>query len=144
MEEKKQLPRQQLFNLRHRRIESLTLQDAVLETQTRLTRISPILSDMPKGGGADGDKMADGISKLIEQKNKLNVMIDEIAEEEDAIIKNIKRMETTVYKTILYKLYILGDKLEKVSLDINYNYHYTCRLHGYALNEYDKIATDVN
>lgn len=143
MEEKKTLPRQKLFNLKHRRFESLTLEDLVLETQTRLTRISPVLSDMPKGGGSE-DKMADGISKLIELKNKLNRMIDDISQEEEGIINEINRMETTIYRTILYKIYILGEKLEKVSLDINYNYHYTCRLHGFALNEYDNIATDVN
>jgi len=137
------LPRQKLIDVRRRRIETLTLEDAVVETMTRLTRISPVLSDLPHATG-NNDKMSDGISRLIEQKEKLNRMVYKCVEEEGHIINNIRAMPNPTFRTILYKLYIVGDKLERVALDINYNYHYTCRLHGHALNEYDKIATDVN
>ena len=139
---KQQLPRQKLINIKHRRIEALTLEDMILETHTRLTRISPVLSDMPKASGGN-DKMSDGISRLIELKEKLDSMTDEVATEEDHVISLIKQMENPIHRAILYKLYILNENLHQVSVDISYNYHYTCRLHGHALNEYDKIAENI-
>ena len=137
------LPRQKLIDIRRKRVETTALEDAVLETMTRLTRISPVLSDMPHATGVN-DKMTDGVSKLIALKDRLNQMIDDTVAQEGLVISYIKCMSDPTYRTILYKLYIVGDRLERVALDINYNYYYTCRLHGQALNEYDKIATDVN
>lgn len=129
--------REHLRSIQYRRIEVLALEDAVLEIETRLTRISPVLSDMPHATG-NTDKMTDGISRLIELKAKLNHMIDEAAKFEDEAIEMIKRLPNPTFRTILYRLYIIGDSLEKVSVAINYSYYYTCKMHGYALNELDK------
>ena len=45
MEEKKPKPRQNLMDLRFRRLEVKSLKEAIEEAETRITRISPILSD---------------------------------------------------------------------------------------------------
>jgi len=131
-------PREHLRSIQNRRIEVLALEDAVLEIETRLTRISPVLSDMPHATG-NHDKMSDGISRLIELKDKLNRKIDESCEHEAIVIDMINTMPDPIFRTILYRLYILGESLEKVSVAINYSYYYTCRMHGYALNELDRV-----
>jgi len=136
-------PRQQLINIKYRRLETTTLEHAVIETETRLTRISPIISDMPSAHG-NVDKMTDGIAKLIDLKNKLNKMVDQMAEEELRIIENIRTLDNPIYRIILYKLYIKGDKLMQVALDISYSYEYACKLHGDALNAYDNILINLN
>lgn len=132
--------REILKSVRSRRIEVAALEDAVLEVETRLTRISPILSDMPSAGG-NNDKMADGVSKLVEIREKLNKKIDETAKFELSVMDMISKLEEPIYRTILYRMYILNEPLKEVAEKINYTYNYTCSLHGYALNEIDKIET---
>jgi len=131
------IPREHLRSIQNRRIEVLALEDAVLEIETRLTRISPVLSDMPHATG-NNDKMSDGISRLIELKDKLNHKIDESCEHEGKAIEMIESLTDPIFRTILYRIYILGESLEKVSVAIDYSYYYTCRMHGYALNEIDR------
>jgi hypothetical protein len=140
MEEKTpQKPRQKLINMKYRRLEVKSLKEAVEEADTRLTRISPVLSDMPKSGN-NCDKMADGVAKLIELKQKLNRMVHQAAAEECEVMDNIEKIENPLYRTILMSVYDRGKDLYTVSQEVNYHYNYTCRLHGYALDEYDKVA----
>lgn len=129
--------REHLRSIQAKRIEVTALEDAVLEIETRLTRISPVLSDMPHATG-NTDKMTDGISRLVELKEKLNKKIDEACEHEAYVIDKIDTLADPIFRTILYRIYILGESLEKVSVAIDYSYYYTCRMHGYALNELDK------
>lgn len=129
-----------LKSIRSRRMELSALQDSVLEIETRLTRISPILSDMPKAAGSN-DKMSDGISKLIEIKETLDRKIDETAGYELTAMEMIGKLEDPIYRTILYRMYILNESLQKVADNINYTYNYTCSLHGCALNKIDDIET---
>lgn len=133
------LARERLRSIQAKRIEVTAIEDAVLEIETRLTRISPVLSDMPHATG-NVDKMTDGISRLIELKDKLNRKIDESCENEGIAIDLIDKLPDPIFRTILYRIYILGESLEKVSVAINYSYYYTCRMHGYALNEVDKYS----
>lgn len=136
-------PRQALLNIKRRRLETLTLEDTIIELETRMTRTTPILSDMPSCHGGN-DKMINGVVKLIDLKNKLNEVVDQMAEEEIKVIENIRQMTNPIYRILLYKLYIKGDKLMQVALDISYSYEYTCKLHGEALNAYDNIVINVN
>ena len=134
--------REHLRSIQYRRIEVLALEDAVLEIQTRLTRISPVLSDMPHATG-NTDKMTDGISRLIELKDKLNRKIDESSYYELMVMEMISKLKDPIHRTILYRLYILCEPLQEVADKIHYTYNYTCTLHGYALNEIDKIEVDI-
>lgn len=132
--------RELLKSIRSRRMELSALKDSVIEIETRLTRISPVLSDMPKAAGC-ADKISDGVSKLIEIKEKLDRKIDETAGYELTAMEMIGKLEEPIYRTILYRIYILNEPLQKVADNINYTYNYTCSLHGYALNEIDKVKT---
>lgn len=130
--------RELLKSIRNRRYEVLALEDSVKEVDTRLTRISPVLSDMPKASGKS-DKIGDGVVRLTEIKEKLNVKIEEAASYELLAMELIAKLENPIYRTILYRMYIIGEPLKEVAENINYAYNYACALHGFALNEIDKI-----
>ena len=68
--EEKLTTKEYLQSIRKKDYEILALEEAVLRQETLLTRVTPILSDMPRGG-SDGDKMANGIARLVELKNKI-------------------------------------------------------------------------
>lgn len=129
-----------LFNVKKRDIEILAIKDMILETETMLTRISPILSDLPHVKG-NNDKMGNGISRLIEFKEMLNKKIDTACEEKYKTIKEIESMENPSYRTILYERYINHKSFEEISIQMGYSYYHVCRLHGQSLQEFQKVIS---
>jgi len=132
--------RELLKSIHNRRMELSALKDSVIEIETRLTRISPVLSDMPKASG-NTDKMTDGVSKMLEIKEKLERKIGETAGYELTAMEMIDQLQEPIHRTILYRMYILDEPLQEVADNINYTYNYTCSLHGFALNEIDALET---
>lgn len=138
--EEKLTTKEYLQSIRKKDYEILALEEAVLRQETLLTRVTPILSDMPRGG-SDGDKMADGIARLVELKNKINAKIDETCREKQEVIDDIKKIKESSYRTILYERYINYRTFEEISTLLHYSYFHTCKLHGYALQEYEKMTS---
>ena len=139
--EEKLTTKEYLQSIRKKDYEILALEEAVLRQETLLTRVTPILSDMPRGG-SDGDKMADGIAKLVELRDKINAKIDAICLEKSIVMSNINKIHDSSYRTILYERYINYRTFEEISTLLHYSYFHTCKLHGYALQEYEKMTSD--
>jgi hypothetical protein len=73
--------------------------------------------------------------------DSINELIDIIATEEIKcvnVIKTLNQLNPTS-RDILYDIYVQGMSLEETSTDVHYSYYETCRRHGLALNEFDKI-----
>jgi len=130
-----------LGNIRKKDIELIALEDAILETETILTRISPVLSDLPHATG-NVDKMSNGISKLIELKDLLNLKIYAICELKEIIFDEIEGLENPLHRTVLIERYINYKSFEEISIKMNYSYHHVCHLHGHSLQEYEKLIGD--
>lgn len=135
-------PKRELGNIKKIRYEIKALEDAITEIETRLTRISPVLSDMPMGGSG-ADKMTDGVASMIEMKEKLSRKICEYNLQITRLTESILKMKDSTYRTILYRVYVLNDSLEKVAVELNFSYRHVCRLHGYALTAFEKLSYDV-
>ena len=131
-------PKEYLSNIRKRDLEMLALEDAVLDQHTKLTRISPVLSDMPSGGPQD-DKMASGIVKLIELKEKLNIAIDNICVEKEQVHEMIKEIEDPTYRQILYERYFNYKCFEEIAMITSYSYYEIIRKHGHALQAFQIV-----
>lgn len=125
----------QIFRL-DKRIESLL--ESIAEVETKLTRISPVLSDMPKAGN-NSDKMADGVSKLCELKDMLDDMVTESCLKKGEIIQKIELLENENYKTILRERYINLKSFEEISIIFPYTYNHILKLHGHALQAYSNL-----
>lgn len=126
----------QIFRLDKRMV---SLHDSIIELETKLTRISPVLSDMPKGGG-DQDKISGGVAKLCELKQMLDDMLTESCIKRGEIIKKIELLENENYKTILRERYVNLKSFEQISVLFPYTYNHTLKLHGHALQEYSKLT----
>lgn len=48
------------------------------------------------------------------------------------------------YYEVLYRRYIMGDKWERIAVDMNYNYRWVQRLHGRALQALEEIHNQQN
>lgn len=126
----------QIFRLDKRMV---SLHDSIIELETKLTRISPVLSDMPRGGG-DQDKISGGVAKLCELKQMLDDMLTESCIKRGEIIKKIELLENENYKTILRERYVNLKSFEQISVLFPYTYNHTLKLHGHALQEYSKLT----
>lgn len=71
--------------------------------------------------------------------NDLMDVILQEKEKQKKIVDMVNKMDFP-YKNILYKVYIQGKSLVTVASEMHYNYEYTKRLNGEALNKFDKMG----
>lgn len=108
------------------------------ELITRATKVTTEMSDMPKGSPKVEDKMAELTAQIVDLKNQKYDQIIKMYKTKKEIEDKIDLLKQP-YKNILYYKYIKGEKLEKISLEIGYNYKWTCELHGEALLLYKQL-----
>jgi len=130
--------KEELRQIRDIDMEVKDLEDSLLELETKLTRITPILSDMPKGGG-DNDKMSAGISKLVEMKKEYWQRISQLRDYQKKCETIVFGLSCSIYRFILYQRYFKYRSFNEISEMSNYSYRHICRLHGEALKEYETI-----
>lgn len=129
--------KKELYSYLHsKQLENYKLEQ-IEEQNTKLTKITTMLSDMPKGSSTH-DKMEKNVIKLLELISQhLDIMI----EEETNLIKitnKIKLVEQP-FRNILELRFINGFKIEEVSVKINRDYGYTKKLLKKAIKKYSEI-----
>ena len=93
-----------------------------------------------RGGKTINDPEAEKLVAIIDQYNQKHEELKKlILYEEDNIEKAINKIEKSIYRRILREKYILGMEINEIAEEENYTYKHTCRLHGYALKEWEKI-----
>ena len=109
------------------------------EQKAMVYNITQNLDGMPKAK----NKSNYGLEDLMDQYDKILDVLKEDQKRQNEIILQIRKLEEP-YRTILTDKYILGMSLEEISIDINYSYDRTCKMHGIALNEFDKLDKVVS
>ena len=77
--------------------------------------------------------------------DSFNEMMQIIIQEEDKqkkIVEQIKKIEFP-YRNILFKVYIQGKSLVKTASEMDYDYKYMCKIHGFALEKFDNTTKEV-
>lgn len=95
-----------------------------------------VIDGMPKAK----NKPNYAVENLIDKYNEILEYLTQEQEKLNQIIKQLDKMENSTYKLILFYKYIKGLSLEEVAVEIERDWKYTCNLHGYALNEFDKVC----
>lgn len=122
------------------------IEDRIAEIEARketLNKLTSIYGDGPKGTSPIQDKVAEGLVKLIDEATEYEQILEDMKTKQTNIVDTLSKMKNTLYRNILYKKYILGMRIESISSQINKDFKYTCTLHGYALNEFDKICEKI-
>lgn len=88
------------------------------------------------------DKLSETVCRYVDLEHKIDSMIDSFVDQKDMIINQIQSLQcgdnTNKYINVLYKRYVEFKSLEKISVEMNYEYKWTCKIHGYALKEFDE------
>lgn len=90
----------------------------------------------------------DIITKYLDLEEKIDSMIDKYAAEKDLIIDQIHELTDPRFIWILYDRYVPDEQhrvksLERIAVDMNYNYDHVRHLHGFALQEFQRTVMQV-
>ena len=84
------------------------------------------------------DKLGTAYCKIEEMEENLDKLIDEYVDMKSIIIKQIDSIEDEIYYDILFSRYIEKKTFEKIATDMHYSFRNTTRLHGKALQAFEK------
>lgn len=84
------------------------------------------------------DKIGTVYCKIEEMEEKLDKLIDEFVDKKNLIISQIDKIENETYYEILFARYIEKKTFEKIADEMTYSWRQVIRLHGRALQEFEK------
>ena len=100
--------------------------------------ISAIGNDEKVQTSPNFDKIGTAIAKIDELENNLDKMIDEYLVKRERIIAQIDTMEEESVYQILFSRYIEKTTFEKIATEMEYSWRQIVRLHGKALQQFEK------
>lgn len=81
------------------------------------------------------DKIGTLVCKLVDMEHEVDYMIDKRCD----IVAQIESLENTEYYDILTQIYILKKELKVIAIEKKMSYSHAKRVHGQALNEFEKM-----
>lgn len=100
--------------------------------------LSAINNDDRVQTSPDFDKMSIKIAKIVEMERKIDYLIDLYVDKKNLIVSQIDSMENEIYYEILFARYIEKKTFEKIADEMSYSWRQIIRLHGRALQEFEK------
>ncbi len=111
------------------------ISDTMIEVMSYATKITPLLSDMPKGGNGSGNKIERAIERLDSLAGDLEEQAVRMRESMKQVQSAIQTVPDETLQLLLELRYINGYTWEQIAVKMNYSYVHVCRLHGAALNQ---------
>ena len=87
----------------------------------------------------DFDKMTGKVAKVLKIESKIDELIDEYVDKKNLIISQIDSIENETYYEILFARYIEKKTFEKIADEMMNAWRQIIRLHGKALQEFEKM-----
>jgi len=100
--------------------------------RAKATAVSPVYSDMPRGGGRS-DKVARATEKILEVEAALEEEIDAQVALRRRIERGVRGLEDGRFRDVMRRRYIDGGTWERIAEDMHYSTMQVCRLHTAAL-----------
>lgn len=101
--------------------------------------LSAVVNEERVQTSPDFDKMSGKVDKILKMESKIDNLIDEYVDKKNLIISQIDSMENETYYEILFARYIEKKTFEKIADEMMYSWRQIIRLHGKALQEFEKI-----
>lgn len=94
--------------------------------------------DLPKVSTSNSSDLSDAVILITEAQEKLAKIIAEKYRLRAKIMAEIGAMDDERYRHVLEAYYVNGLTWEQTAVMIGYDYSWTIRLHGQALQEFEK------
>lgn len=112
------------------------LADEVKELRERAYNITPALTGMP-GGPSDGQSLPRAVESITQAMQELQCQINMCGAIRREIVAAIEQVSNHRDHEILRRRYLLGQKLEKISVEMNYTFRYVCKRHKITVCKLD-------
>lgn len=114
----------------------------IMVRRERLYKITPTYEESAHSSSAIQDKFAQELAKIIDEETDYLKEVKQKMLYLREVENTLNQLENKMYRNILYYLYISEKRynLTQVANMIDREYKHTCKLHGEALNEFDKIC----
>jgi hypothetical protein len=130
-----------LKSIREQEFKLRTLEDAILNLETKSTKVTSSWKDSPVQGGVN-EGMAGIVVKLIETQQKYIKAWDKLIDDRNEAYDMICSMDNTTNATVLWLYYIRCYTWEQVAVSMSYSISYIFTLHGLALAEFKRVYED--
>ena len=105
--------------------------------QLRMDKMFPCLQNDDMPHAHNQTDLSDYAVKLDELMQRLKEEKLEAIKQYESVYMAINRMEKENEREVLIRRYINGSKWEKIAIDMGYDYRYTLKIHGKALNNFE-------
>ena len=92
-----------------------------------------------QGGSSNPDKIGYILTEIDEYERIANETIDEYVASKNKAMSMIDKLDNGLYIEILSMRYFEEKSFEEIAVTLEKSYRHTTRLHGYALQEFQKI-----
>lgn len=85
------------------------------------------------------DKMGSTYCKIEKMEKELDDLIDTYVDKKNLIVSQIDGIDNETYYHILFARYVEKKTFEKIADEMTYSWRQTIRIHGRALQEFEKL-----
>lgn len=87
---------------------------------------------------SDKDRLGNTVSKLVDLEKETDELVDKYIMKRKKIIGQIDDMKDTNMYHVLSERYIARKDLSTIAVEMGYSFRQVCRIHGNALNEFER------
>lgn len=113
--------------------------DKLIESRVALMDRLTSITQNYDGDGAQSTKDPHKYDKLAEISGKIDERTDQLIAVKKEIFSMINRLPDSRQRMVLMSYYVDGKTWEQTAVDLHYSYMHVTRIHGYALNEIQKM-----
>ena len=136
------IAKEYLWRVRDAERDLKRLEQEYEQAKADILHLKAIQYDADKVTGGKVSDLSDAIAAIEGYMERLNAQWDKlIALRKEAKVL-IERIADGRYREVLTRRYLQGQSLEKIAVDLRYNYRWIKRLHGRAIVEFEKLAPE--
>lgn len=106
---------------------------------TSIGSSSNVEAERVQGGSSNPDKVGNLVCKIDEYEREVNEIIDAYVDAKEEAMSMIDQLDNSLHIEILTMRYFEEKSFEEIAVTLEKSYRHTTRLHGYALQEFQKI-----
>lgn len=92
------------------------------------TRVTPLLSDAP-GGGGSADKLPKAVERIVEAQQRLQCQINCAQAARKEVVAAIETVHSSRDRDILRRRYLLGQRWEEIACAVCVDFSWLMRMH---------------
>lgn len=108
------------------------LAEEVEQLHARACKVTPSLTGMP-GGASDGQSLPRAVESIVQAQQELQAQINQCGYIRREVVAALEQVTNARDHEILRRRYILGQRFEKISVEMNLEYRWVRKIHKNAV-----------